>query len=124
MLAESRQRDALILAAVSTTWPGLPPTLGSRLALAVLRLLGWQPLLAPPPGPKIVVAAAPHTNNADFWIGLLWVWSMRLPARFVAKREIFKFPLGVFMRAVGGIPLDRKRAGGNFVDGVVAIINR
>lgn len=123
-IKQNRQTGPPILARVSPIWFGRPPTFGSRLAVLVLRLLGWTPLLAPTPSPKIVVAAAPHTNNADFWIGLLWIWATRIPVRFVAKKEIFAFPLGLFVRAVGGIPLDRGRIGGNFVDAVVEIIKR
>ncbi|MXV20995.1 1-acyl-sn-glycerol-3-phosphate acyltransferase [Deinococcus xianganensis] len=109
---------------MSALWPGRRPTLFSRLALTAMRLVGWRPVLAPPPGPKFVSAVAPHTHNADFWPGLFFMWSTRSPVRFVAKHQLFTFPLGLFMRAVGGLPVDRRRAGGNFVDGVVALIDR
>ncbi|MVN89179.1 glycerol acyltransferase [Deinococcus sp. HMF7620] len=109
---------------MSPLWPGQRASLGSRLASALLRLFGWTAVLEPPPGVKFVGAAAPHTHNADFWPGLFWKWATRSPAHFVAKRELFFFPVGVFMRAVGGIPINRQRAGGNFVDAVVAVINR
>ncbi|RJF72421.1 glycerol acyltransferase [Deinococcus cavernae] len=106
------------------TWPGRPHTLTSRAALVALRLAGWTPLLATPPGPRCVAAAAPHTSNADFWPGLFWTWATRSPVRYVAKDSLFRFPLGLFMRAVGGIPLDRRQARANFVDGVVEIIRQ
>ncbi|GAA0510073.1 1-acyl-sn-glycerol-3-phosphate acyltransferase [Deinococcus depolymerans] len=109
---------------MSPLWPGQQHTPGSRLAALLLRLSGWTAVLEPPPGLKCVGAAAPHTNNADFWPGLFWKWSTRTPVHFVAKRELFTFPLGLFMRAVGGIALDRRRSGGNFVDAVVDIIER
>ena len=109
---------------MSPLWPGQQHTLGSRLALALMRLAGWTPVLEPPPSLKFVGAAAPHTHNLDFWPGIFWTWATRSPVHFVAKRELFTFPLGVFMRAVGGIALDRRRAGGNFVDAVVEIIER
>lgn len=108
----------------SPLWPGQQHSLGSRLAARLLRAAGWTALLATPPGPKFIAAAAPHTSNADFWPGLFWKWSTRIPLHFVAKRELFRFPIGVFMRAVGGMPLDRRRAGGNFVDAVVSVIDR
>lgn len=106
----------------SPLWPGQQHSLGSRLAARLLRAAGWTALLPTPPGPKFIAAAAPHTSNADFWPGLFWKWSTRIPLHFVAKRELFRFPMGVFMRAVGGMPLDRRRAGGNFVDAVVDMI--
>lgn len=105
------------------TWLARPHTFRSRLALVCLRLAGWTPLLTPPPGPKFVAAAAPHTSNADFWPGLFWKWATRTPLHFVGKQQLFKFPMGIFMRAVGGIPLDRAKAKANFVDAVVEIIN-
>ena len=101
-----------------------PHTLGSRVALACLRLGGWTPLLAPAPGPRFVAPAAPHTANADFWVGLFWKWATRTPVHFVGKHTLFRFPLGVFMRAVGGIPINRDRRGGNFVDAVVEVLRR
>ena len=109
---------------MSPLWPGRTPTLTSRLAHLTMRLLGWTPVLAPPPSPKVVAAVAPHTSNMDFWPGILLALAMRLPMHFLAKRELFTPPLGVVMRALGGLPVDRRRAGGNFVDAVVAIINR
>lgn len=105
-------------------WPGRKHTFGSRLALFTLRLLGWTPVLAPPPATKFVAPAAYHTSNADFWPGIIWVFATRSPVRFVAKKELFKFPVGIFMRAVGGLPVNRSRTGGNFVDAVVDMINR
>jgi len=101
-----------------------PPTPGSRLATFALRLFGWRAVLAPPPGPKFVAAVAPHTSNADFWIGIGWRWATRVPVHWVAKRELFAFPVGVVLRAWGGLPVDRRRAGGNFVGGVVEVIRR
>lgn len=106
------------------TWPHRRPTLGSRLALAALRAAGWTPLLAPPPGPRLVAAGAPHTADADFWLGLLWKWATRSPVHFVGKHDLFRPPLGLFMRAVGGLPLDRRRARNNFVGAVADVIRR
>lgn len=109
---------------MSPIWPNRKPTFGSRTALFLLRLAGWTPILIDSPSLKFVAPAYPHTSNADFWPGLFWTWATRSPVKFLAKRELFKFPIGGFMRAVGGIPVDRKRAGGNFVDEVVSIIDQ
>lgn len=105
-------------------WPGQRPTLLSRAARLALKAWGWTPVLAPPPGLKFVAAVAPHTSNSDFWAGLLWKMATRSPARFIGKRELFQFPLGVFMRAVGGIPLNRANKGANFVSRVAATIGQ
>jgi 1-acyl-sn-glycerol-3-phosphate acyltransferase len=108
---------------VSVLWLNQRPTFGSRLASFVLRAAGWESVIAPPPGPKFVAAAAPHTSNLDFWPALLWRWATRIPVHWVGKKELFQFPLGLFMRAVGGLPVNRQKAGGNFVDAVVALIH-
>lgn len=107
---------------MSPMWPGHRPGPRARLAALALRALGWTAVLEPPPGPRLVVVAAPHTSNADFWPGILWKYATGAPARFVAKRELFAFPLGPLLRALGGIAVDRRRAGGNFVQGVVQTI--
>lgn len=106
------------------TWKSRPHTPGSRLATLALRLTGWEPVLVPPPGPKFVAAVAPHTSNADFWPGIAWRWATRTPTHWVAKRELFRPPLGWLLRAWGGLPVNRARAGENFVDTVVAVIER
>lgn len=81
--------------------------------------------MQPPPGTKIVSVVAPHTSNADFWPGILWAFATRSPVRFVAKKELFRFPLmGALLRAVGGLPVNRGNKGGNFVDAVVERIRR
>ncbi|WP_291423602.1 1-acyl-sn-glycerol-3-phosphate acyltransferase [Deinococcus sp.] len=114
---------ALILRDVFPTWKNLPHTPGSRAALVCLRLAGWTPVLEPPPGLKFVVAAGPHTANADFWVALFWIWATRTPMRWVGKHQLFSGPQGSFMRAVGGISLDRSKAKANFVGAVVELIH-
>ncbi|MFC4638636.1 1-acyl-sn-glycerol-3-phosphate acyltransferase [Deinococcus hohokamensis] len=109
---------------MAVTWMNRPHTPGSRLGLLLLRLMGWTPVLAPAPGPKVVACVAPHTSNNDFWPGVVWIWATRSPVKFVAKHSLFHFPLGLFMRAVGGLPVDRRRAGSNFVNAVVERIRR
>lgn len=104
------------------TWKKQPHTFASRLALVCLRLAGWTPLLAPQPGTQFVAPAAPHTANSDFWLGLFWKWATRTPVHFVGKHTLFTFPVGIFMRAVGGIPIDRRRQGGNFVQAAARVV--
>ncbi|MFC6592193.1 1-acyl-sn-glycerol-3-phosphate acyltransferase [Deinococcus lacus] len=70
----------------------------------------------------MVAVAAPHTHNSDFWPGIFWSWATRTPVHWVAKHSLFRPPLGWLMRAWGGLPVNRSRAGGNFVDGVVNLI--
>ncbi|MBB6274932.1 1-acyl-sn-glycerol-3-phosphate acyltransferase [Porphyromonas circumdentaria] len=73
--------------------------------------MGWK-LIFPPDNPKkSVICVAPHTSNADFFVGKLYYSSIGRKASFMMKKELFFFPLGFFLKAVGGIPIDRSRKG-------------
>ncbi len=56
---------------------------------------------------KCVVIAVPHTSWHDFYIGLLIRKIDGVRIHFMAKKELFKWPLGWYLKKVGGIPLDR-----------------
>lgn len=62
--------------------------------------------------PRAVVIAAPHTSNWDlpFMLAVSWVLGVR-PA-WLGKRELFRWPFGLVMRALGGVPVDRRAPGG------------
>jgi 1-acyl-sn-glycerol-3-phosphate acyltransferase len=77
------------------------------LGSTVLRLRGWEIEGAFPDTPKFVLIVAPHTSNWDFPVGLMAMFSLRLRLSYLAKHTLFWFPLGPFMRWVGGIPVDR-----------------
>lgn len=56
---------------------------------------------------RFVIIAVPHTSNWDFpnYIGL--TNELGLHTRFMAKDSLFKWPMGRFMRQVGGVPVER-----------------
>ena len=56
---------------------------------------------------KSVIIAAPHTSWQDFIIGVLLRKVLDLKTNFVGKKELFVGPLGWYMRAIGGAPIDR-----------------
>lgn len=97
----------------------------SRLAAAVGRLMmgltGWRFEGTVPDLPRMVLIVAPHTSNWDFLTGLWAKLALRLGARFVGKHTLFRGPMGVFMRWLGGVPVDRRAAAG-FVDQVAAAL--
>lgn len=73
-------------------------------------LIGWKVRNNMPPTlHKCVMVAAPHTSNWDFPIAMAALLIMRVKTNYLAKKELFKFPLGIIMRAFGGIPVDRSR---------------
>ena len=69
-------------------------------------------------GPRILLGA-PHTANFDFLLMLAIAWDARLPIRWLGKQELFVTWRGPLMRALGGIPVNRKNPAG-LVDAVVA----
>ncbi len=82
-----------------------------RLSVRALRWLGWQVEGELPPGGKCVLIVAPHTSNWDFPIGLMVCFALRLEAYWMGKHTLFPPLLGGLMRWLGGIPVDRSRAG-------------
>jgi 1-acyl-sn-glycerol-3-phosphate acyltransferase len=81
------------------------------IARFLLRLGGWTAVGGPPEYPKAVLIAAPHTSNWDGYWGIVYKVAVKLDVHWFAKESLFWFPLGALLRAFGGIPLDRKRAG-------------
>lgn len=83
-----------------------------RLATAILWLIGWRSVFVPPPGPKSVILAYPHTSNWDFPIGLLFNGKHRIYVHWAGKDSLFRGPLGGFFRFLGGVPINRREATG------------
>lgn len=73
----------------------------------ILRRLDWCSEGAFPDQPKLVIAIAPHSSAWDFIIGAAFLYVMGLRVAFIAKHTLFFWPLGGFMRWLGGIPVDR-----------------
>ncbi|HBX71284.1 MAG TPA: glycerol acyltransferase [Chloroflexi bacterium] len=88
-------------------------------ARAVLRLIGWRTQVLPPPTASYVLIGAPHTSNWDFVIVLLLMAAEKLPIRIMGKDSLFRGPIGVFMRSLGAIPVNRNEKT-NLVDQVAA----
>lgn len=78
----------------------------------VLRILGWQFLGVLPDDPKMVIVGAPHTSNWDFVLFLAALHHWQMHVRFLGKHTLFRWPLGRLFRALGGIPVDRRRPEG------------
>lgn len=95
--------------------PVLPETMASRgnavsrtLAITAMRLSGWKftgenfPAVS-----KLVVIVAPHTSNWDFMVGVMAKFAIGLRGTFLGKDTLFRFPLGIVMRWLGGFPVNR-----------------
>jgi 1-acyl-sn-glycerol-3-phosphate acyltransferase len=86
---------------------------------AWLGVMGWRLEGALPPAPRYVLIVAPHTTNADFFVGLAAKWALGLRAKWLGKHTIFRGPLGWLLRALGGVAVDRSHPDGT-VDAVLA----
>lgn len=87
------------------------PHMLRRLARWILRTGGWTMVGEVPDVPKAVFVVAPHTSNWDGLWALTYKVAVGADVHFFAKRSLFWFPLGNLLSALGGIPLDRSRAG-------------
>ncbi len=75
----------------------------------LLRLMGWTTAGVFPEDPRLVAIFAPHTSNWDFIVIFLMVTARGIKGNFFAKHTLCRPPLGWFMRAVGAIPVVRRR---------------
>ncbi len=80
------------------------------LGRTALKLAGWRLVGEIPNIPRFVIIVAPHTSNWDFPVGLAVKWALGLNVKWFGKDTLFRPPLGWFMRAVGGLPVDRQTA--------------
>jgi 1-acyl-sn-glycerol-3-phosphate acyltransferase len=81
---------------------------GSRLAAAWVKLTGWKVVFDGLPAKQGVLIGYPHTSNWDFITVMPAKWAMGLPIKFFAKDSLFRIPVfGRWLRAIGGVPIDR-----------------
>ena len=73
------------------------------------KVLGWKATFDVEIPAKCILCVAPHTTNWDLLMGKLFYGAFNHKASFMMKKEWFRFPLGYFFRAIGGIPVDRQK---------------
>lgn len=88
----------------------------------LLRIAGWSVDITVPDYPKCIICVAPHTSNWDFILGKLAYAAVGRKAGFLMKEAWFFFPLGLIFKAIGGIPVP-KRKGSSLVDTIVHKFN-
>lgn len=102
----------------------LPSGMITRLFVWWFRLKGWKVgETIPAHIKKCVVIAAPHTSNWDFVYALATYRILNLPVNYLAKKELFKFPLKGLLKATGGIPVVRSKSQ-NLVDTIIEKFNQ
>ncbi len=77
------------------------------LGRAWMGALGWRVDGAVPETRKFVFIAAPHTSNWDLPFMLAAAYILGLRISWLGKHTLFQGPFGWFMKALGGIPVDR-----------------
>ncbi|MBA3899585.1 MAG: lysophospholipid acyltransferase family protein [Bacteroidetes bacterium] len=88
----------------------------------VFKSKGWKIEGGIPKGvKKCVLIAAPHTSNWDFLFGLGALHEFKLDVKYLAKKELFRFPLRGMFISLGGVPVDRSKSS-SMVDAMVSLI--
>ena len=71
------------------------------------KCMGWHADVTVQMPEKYILCLAPHTSNWDFIIGLLYSRAEGMKINFLMKEEWFFWPLGIWFRHIGGIPVNR-----------------
>ncbi|TNY25852.1 acyltransferase [Fulvimonas soli] len=94
--------------------PPQAPRLNSRfwpwLMRGILRLSGWRLLGSLPDVPKLIIIGAPHSSYWDGVWGLLMKIGLGIDVNIMIKREVLDGPLGLVLRPIGMIPINRSAA--------------
>lgn len=80
------------------------------LLLLMYRMRGWKAVGDVPEPRRFILIAAPHTSNWDFVNFLGLTADLKVRAHFMGKLSLFRWPIGGFMKQMGGIPVDRRNA--------------
>jgi 1-acyl-sn-glycerol-3-phosphate acyltransferase len=98
-------------------------TLRRAVAGLYWRLSRWTLRSEAAPKEAGILIGAPHTSNWDFVLMLAIAWELGLDIRWLGKHTLFRGWRGPVMRALGGIPVDR-RDPRRVVDDVLARVRR
>jgi 1-acyl-sn-glycerol-3-phosphate acyltransferase len=82
----------------------------SLIAWPLHALTGWEFEGPLPEEKKYVLLAAPHTSNWDGLLLLSLARSVHLDMRWMIKREWLRGPMGIVLRRMGAIGIDRSGA--------------
>jgi len=94
--------------------PPQAPRIHSRfwpwLARCILRLSGWRLVGELPDLPKLIIIGAPHSSYWDGVWGLVMKVAAGVDISIMIKREVLNGPLGLILRPLGMIGIDRRAA--------------
>lgn len=98
-------------------------SLTQRIFSKLLTLLGWTFDTNIPNLNKFLVIGAPHTSNWDFIYFILFIKATGIRVGFIGKDTAFWGPIGIILKKMGGIPVNR-RTRNNFVDQIISKFNQ
>ena len=79
----------------------------------ILQIAGYKIIDTTPKGvqnyQKAVMIAAPHTSNWDYVYTMAALYALEVPIKYLGKASLFKFPLGIIIKKLGGIPVRREQ---------------
>lgn len=81
-------------------------------AFVLHHVFGWKETSGPIPEKKGIILGIPHTSNFDFLLSWVYYTSLGMKASFMIKKEAFRWPIGFFLKKMGGIPVDRSHGAG------------
>ena len=87
-------------------------SLSQYLARSALTLAGWKLLDGPKLPAKAVLVGYPHTSNWDLAVTLAAMVALGVTPRWVGKDTMFRGWRGPIMRALGGVPVNRRERTG------------
>lgn len=89
----------------------------------LLKTGGWKAYLdVKLPDTSFILAVAPHTSLYDALIGRIALTALGLKGKFLIKKEAFRFPLGIILKWLGGLPVDRSH-GNSVIRQVVEMLH-
>ena len=97
--------------------------MGLRKALAHtgMHLSRWTFAPEFPLPDRCLVIGAPHTSNWDGFYMVMAMWAVERPVSFLVKKNLTDVPvIGSFVKAIGGIPVDREHPG-HLVDRIISL---
>jgi 1-acyl-sn-glycerol-3-phosphate acyltransferase len=90
--------------------PQFPDRAWRRVFRAWVKASGWRLEGEFPDSAKLVLIVAPHSSWWDGIHGLLFKVALGADITFMAKRELFRWPLGGLLRRLGGVAIERRAA--------------
>ena len=95
----------------------------TQLCVLWFKLTGWSLQGTIPLEQKqYILVVAPHTSNIDFFVGVAARKLLKIDVKYLAKKELFKFPFRGLFLGLGGYPVDRSKKN-SLVDQVVGVFN-